>query len=148
MEYIMKDIGTKNDMAGKYKLEKNPNLSGYWVLTDTENLIVCKFKEHEFNETQQITVLEESKLMNGINIAGELNKIVSEMGRYMFSHWYSIALPTPIFEFREDEENDQLLLIRNKFPKFTLRLQSGCDLRQLSNALKAASEFVEKLDKR
>ena len=66
------------------------------------------------------------------------------MGDYMFSHWYSIALPTPAFEFREDDENDRLLLIRNKFPKLTIEVQDDCNLKQLSDALEASSEFVAK----
>ena len=62
----------------------------------------------------------------------------------MFSHWYSIALPTPVFELREDDENDRMLLIRNKFPKRTIEINDDCDLKQLSDALKAAGEFVTK----
>lgn len=129
---------------GKYKLEKSQNLSGWWVLTDTENLIVCKFKEHEFNETQQITILEESKFINKEDCSNEIAQIMSKMGEYMFSHWYSIALPTPVFEFRKDEENDKFLIIRNKFPKFKIEIQSSCTLQQLQDALKACTEFVSK----
>lgn len=128
----------------KYKLEKSQNLSGWWVLTDTENLIVCKFKEHEFNETQQITVLEESQFIKKANCESELAKIASEMAQYMFSHWYSIALPTPVFEFRKDEENDKFFIIRNKFPKLKIEMQSSCTLQQLQDALKACAEFVSK----
>ena len=62
----------------------------------------------------------------------------------MFSHWYSIALPTPVFEFRKDEENDKFLIIRNKFPKFKIEIQSSCTLQQLQDALKACTEFVSK----
>lgn len=131
-------------MNKRFKLEKSQSLPGWWVLTDTENLIVCKFKEHEFNETQKITILEESKFINKINCANEIAHIMSEMGDYMFSHWYSVALPTPVFEFRQDDENDKLFLIRNKFPKFTIEIQDDCDLKQLSDALKSAGEFVIK----
>lgn len=129
----------------RFKLEKSQDLPGWWVLTDTENLIVCKFKEHEYNETQKISVLEEETLLQRMqNPAAEIPKIMSEMGDYMFSHWYSIALPTPAFEFREDDENDRLLLIRNKFPKLTIEVQDDCNLKQLSDALEASSEFVAK----
>lgn len=63
---------------------------------------------------------------------------------YMFSHWYSIAFPVPTFEFREDDENDRLLLIRNKFPKFTIEIQDDCNLKQLADAFKSLGEFTSK----
>ena len=66
------------------------------------------------------------------------------MGDYMFTRWYGIALPTPVFEFREDDENDRMLLIRNSFPKLTIEINDTCNLKQLSDALKAAGEFVAK----
>ena len=128
----------------RFILEKSKDHNGWWVLTDTVNLVVVRFEEHKFNETQRISILEESKFSSTKDCAGELSKIMREMGDYMFSHWYSIALPVPVFEFRQDDENDRLLLIRNKFPKFTLDIQDDCDLKQLSDALKAAGEFVMK----
>lgn len=133
-------------MSKRFKLEKSQKLPDWWVLTDTENLIVCKFKEHEYNQTQRVSVIEDSKFANNPNCANELAHIMSEMGDYMFSHWYSIALPTPVFEFRQDDDNDRMLLIRNKFPKFTLEIQDDCDLKQLSDSLKTASEFVKRYD--
>lgn len=128
----------------RFKLEKSQDLPNWWVLTDTENLIVCKFEEHKFNETQRVSVLEDSKFTSDANCANKLAHIMAEMGDYMFSHWYSIALPTPVFEFRQDDENDRLLLIRNKFPKFTMEIQDDCDLKQLSDALRSGHEFAKK----
>lgn len=133
-------------MNKRFKLEKSQEFPDWWVLTDTENLIVCKFKEHEYNETQRVSVIEDSKFANNPNCANELAHIMSEMGDYMFSHWYSIALPTPVFEFRQDDDNDRMLLIRNKFPKFTLEIQDDCNIKQLSDALKNGSEFVKRYD--
>lgn len=128
----------------RFRLEKSQDLPGWWVLTDTENLVVLKFKEHEYNESQQTTFLNEDKSVIEKLGAQGIAQILREMGNYMFTHWYSIALPTPVFEFRQDDENDRMLLIRNKFPKFTLEIQDDCDLKQLSDALKAAGEFVMK----
>lgn len=133
-------------MKKRFKLEQSQDLPGWWVLTDIDNLIVIKFKEHEFNETQRITILEESVFLNRTDCANELAHIASEMGYYMFTHYYSIALPTPVFEFRQDDEKDRLLLIRNKFPHLTIEINDDCDMKQLSKALKAASEFVLKYE--
>lgn len=128
----------------RFILEKSQDLPGWWVLTDTENLVVLKFKEHEFNESQQATFIDDDQsVLEKLGTQG-IARILREMGDYMFTHWYSIALPAPVFEFREDDENDRMLLIRNKFPKFTLEIQDDCDLKQLSDALKAAGEFVMK----
>ena len=128
----------------RFILEKSQDLPGWWVLTDAENLVVLKFKEHEFNESQQVTFLDEDKSVIERLGAQGIAEVLREMGDYMFTHWYSIALPTTVFEFRQDDENDRMLLIRNKFPKFTLEIQDDCDLKQLSDALKAAGEFVIK----
>lgn len=128
----------------RFILEKSQDLPGWWVLTDAENLVVLKFKEHEFNESQQVTFIDEDKSVIEKLGAQGIAQILREMGDYMFTHWYSIALPTPVFEFRQDDENDRMILIRNKFPKFTLEIQDDCDLKQLSDALKAAGEFVIK----
>lgn len=128
----------------RFILEKSQDLPGWWVLTDAENLVVLKFKEHEFNESQQVTFIDDDKSVIEKLGAQGVAQILREMGDYMFTHWYSIALPTPVFEFRQDDENDRMLLIRNKFPKFTLEIQDDCDLKQLSDALKVAGEFVIK----
>lgn len=128
----------------RFILEKSQDLPGWWVLTDAENLVVLKFKEHEFNESQQVTFIDEDKSVIERLGAQGIAQVLREMGDYMFTHWYSIALPTPVFEFRQDDEKDRMLLIRNKFPKFTLEIQDDCDLKQLSDALKAAGEFVTK----
>ena len=140
----MDDKIEKHVAKHKFRLEKSKNQGGWYVLTDTETLVVIRFKEHEFNETQEVTFLEnEDAVIRRLGARG-IARVLREMGDYMFTHWYSIALPTPVFEFRQDDENDRMLLIRNKFPKFTLEIQDDCDLKQLSDAQKAAGEFVMK----
>lgn len=128
----------------RFVLEKSQDLSGWWVLTDTENLVVVKFKEHEFNDNQKVTFIDDDQSVIEKLGAQGIARVLREMGEYMFSHWYSIALPTPVFEFRQDEEKDRMLLIRNKFPKLTIEINDTCDLKQLSDALKAAGEFSNK----
>ena len=128
----------------RFRLEKSTEQPGWWVLTDTENLVVIRFQEHQFNDTQKVIVLDESSLLKDSDCANKLANIMSEMGDYMFTHWYSIAMPTPVFEFRQDDENDRMILIRNKFPQFTVEIQDDCDMKQLSDALKACSEFLKK----
>lgn len=89
-------------MNNRFKLERSQNLPGWWVLTDLINLIVVKFKEHEFNETQQTTILEESMFTNRKDCSKELAHIMSEIGNYVRSHCYSIAMP--ILECDKEDE--------------------------------------------
>ena len=132
-------------MMNRFKLEKSQDMPEWWVLTDTENLVVVKFKEHEYNESQKITFIDDDQsTIEKLGAQGIAN-VLREIGDYMYTHWYSIALPTPVFEFRQDDENDRLLLIRNKFPKLTIEINDTCDLKQLSDALKAAGEFSVKM---
>ncbi len=58
-----------------------------------------------------------------------------------------LEIETPVFEFREDDNNEYMLLIRNKFPKFTIKIHDNCDLKQLSDAMKSCSEFIKRQQK-
>ena len=71
----------------RFELKKSDSLAGGWVLTDTVNLVVIKFKEHEFNETQKITLLDEEKFKNMPDVAQKIATITREMGEYMFNPW-------------------------------------------------------------
>lgn len=44
----------------KYILQPSAN-KGWWVATDMEHGIVVKFKEHEYNDTQETTLLNDNK---------------------------------------------------------------------------------------
>ena len=37
---------------------QNSAEDGWWVCTDQEHNIVCRFKEHKFNDTQKFTLLD------------------------------------------------------------------------------------------
>lgn len=127
----------------RFRLEKSKEQVGWYVLTDTENMIVYKFQEHKFNETQRVTFLDDT--LHNRKEAHEIARMLREAEDYLFSYWYSIAMPTPVFEFRQDDENDRLLILRNKFPRLTIEINDTCDLKQLSGALKKAGEFVLKI---
>lgn len=128
----------------RFELKKSDSLAGWWVLTDTVNLVVIKFKEHEFNETQKITLLDEEKFKNMPDVAQKIATITREMGEYMFNHWYSIAMPTPVFEVRDDEERQTTFLLRNKYPRFKIEIQDECLANELGAAIKKAGEFLIK----
>jgi DNA-binding XRE family transcriptional regulator len=66
----------------KYVLQPSVSQPNGWVLTDTENGIVCLFKEGYFNSTQKYTVLEDVPLPD----AGELAGIVSRMSEWLLEN--------------------------------------------------------------
>lgn len=74
----------------RFRLDKSTEHPGWWVLTDTENLIVLKFKEHNFNEEQKVTVLEESRFSGQPGMANQIARIMREMGEYMRSNHYGL----------------------------------------------------------
>ncbi len=80
-------------MAERFRLEKSKDLPGWWVITDLRHLIVTRFKEHEFNETQQVTLLDDSPFVGRTDCANELAHIMGELGDYVLHNCYSIAFP-------------------------------------------------------
>lgn len=60
---------------------KESETPGWWVVTDTDNLVVVRFKEHEFNETQKVTVLKESTIT-----PMALPRIMREIGDWIAAH--------------------------------------------------------------
>lgn len=64
----------------KYLIQQSEE-PGWWVVTDTENLVVLKFQEHRFNEPQKVTMLEDCNLS-----ALQIASIMREMGDWVAAH--------------------------------------------------------------
>ena len=43
----------------RYILQPSETKPNHWVVTDTENGIVCVFEQGNFNTTQEVTILDE-----------------------------------------------------------------------------------------
>ena len=69
----------------KYLIQKSET-PGWWIVTDTENMVVIKFQEHKFNETQMITMLEDCQLS-----ALQLARIMREMGDWVAQHHINLV---------------------------------------------------------
>mgnify|MGYP003317337282 CR=1 FL=1 len=62
----------------RYKVEPSAERPGWWVATDTESLIVVRWQEHRFNDTQQVTMVDESDV-EPLTIA----RLMREIGDYL-----------------------------------------------------------------
>ena len=66
-------------MSDRYLLQRSTRQQGWWVCTDQENGIVCRFEEHRFNETQKMTFLEDIQQPDALAIA----RLMREMGDWL-----------------------------------------------------------------
>ena len=77
---------------GRFKLEKSHLKDGWWVLTDTENLVVITFEEGRFNETQKITKLEGDENYTSMTDVMAQVRIIREMSDWLAVNHYKIAM--------------------------------------------------------
>lgn len=78
----------------RFILQQSTHRNDWWVLTDTENLITIRFEKHKFNETQDITILEDSKFQPiTAETATIVASILAEMADWMRENHYQIAMP-------------------------------------------------------
>ena len=54
---------------------------GYWVVTDQQNGIACKFLERDFNNTQKVTDINGNLVDDPLSLASSLR----EIGGFLFS---------------------------------------------------------------
>jgi hypothetical protein len=64
---------------GRFILQPSQEQENWWVLTDTENQIVVRFEDKRFNQTQQVTMLEDVDTPNPLVIA----RMMREIGDYL-----------------------------------------------------------------
>lgn len=65
---------------------------GWWVLTDTVNLMVITFEEGRFNETQKITQIEGGENYTSMNDVMAQVRIIREMSDWLAINHYKIAI--------------------------------------------------------
>lgn len=131
-------------MVKRYILQKSQGLPQWWVLTDIIEGVVIRFEEHRFNETQRISILDESDLQHAPDAANKIAHILQEMGDWMYRCHYSTAMPTPVYELQEDEDADRLYILRNKPPRLRIEIRDDADKTQLAAALRKCSEWLTK----
>lgn len=79
-------------MKNRYKLEPSQLKKGWWVCTDTENLLVCTFEEGRFNETQKFTDLEGNDTFKSMDDVMAHLRIMREMSDWLAINHYKIVM--------------------------------------------------------
>jgi hypothetical protein len=80
-------------MNDRYRLKPSRFNPGWWVCTDTVNLLVCTFEEGKFNETQKFTDLEGNDVYQSMDGVMAHIRTMREM-----SDWLAVNHPNIIFE--------------------------------------------------
>ena len=100
-----------------YIIQKSSTLPNGWVLTDKENGVVVTFEDGEFNETQKVTLLDDTHLT-----ANELATAMRELGEWAVRHHGSKCFKQPYgIEYSEDDST--CFLYRRKSPRWRLEIQ-------------------------
>jgi hypothetical protein len=73
-------------MAERFLLQKSELKENYFVCTDTENLIMCIYEKHNFNDNQEFQVLKDFKFTD--TTANDLARIVREMSDWLRENHY------------------------------------------------------------
>lgn len=131
-------------MSNRFSLTPSSEHPDWWVLADTENNIVIRWQEHHFNDTQKISVLNDTEITE--HTANDLACILREMGDYIARHHGGIAFNAP-FGFEYSEDDTELFLCRYKSPRWRMKLQDTqtTNNAQLATSLRKAAEFLTKV---
>lgn len=131
-------------MNKRFILQESQELPGWWILTDIENEVVVKFKDKDFNGTQKVTPLNDDSItLERVGGAHGLSRVMREIGNYMARYHGDIAFKQP-YGWKYSEDNEELILYRNKSPKWELRLLSETNKEALATSLRKAAEYLSK----
>lgn len=80
-------------MNDRYRLEPSRFNPGWWVCTDTVNLLVCTFEESNFNGTQKFTDIEGKDAYQSMDDVMAYVRVMREM-----SDWLAVNHSNIIFK--------------------------------------------------
>lgn len=125
----------------RYEFSDHPYRLGWFRVVDTDSMMVCDFKAHEFAETQvfpSMGCLDADPL--------KVAKAMREMGEWLYTHHYSDVMPAPPYELRLSEDGTRLHVLRHKDPVMDAVFETG-DLNAIANALAKAAEYIRKKER-
>jgi len=133
---------------------------GFWVATDNENEIEIKFREHEFNETQEVTLLGDKQIT--ASTAQTLATAMRELADWLSKEHYNIAMPSLLYDRKRIGQQIRDYRMAEKMSQADLARRAGittaniCNieagkysvgldiLNRIANALGKTFEFSEK----
>lgn len=91
----------------RYLLQKSDTDPLWWVVTDTEAQIVCRFREGAFNDTQQFTVLNDATAKES---PATLASYAQGIAAWLRANHYELLFtsPTEIAEMVRQDLGDQI----------------------------------------
>lgn len=127
----------------RHHLRPLQNSPGWWVLEDAEIGMQIRFRECRFNDTQEVTFTDPDAI--GRLGASGVAKVLQEAGRWLYLHAYNIAMPDePKYMVQLGAQDDRVMVVRNKFPRFVVHVMDDCNAVKLGDALIHAGYFIKK----
>ena len=122
----------------RYIIQQSSTHPNKWVLTDKRNNIVVTFEDGKFNETQKVTMLDDTQLT-----ANELAKVMRELGEWAVKYHSSKCFNIP-YGIEYSEDDTKMYLYRRKSPKWRLEIQDNINKKELADSLRKAAEWIIK----
>lgn len=121
----------------RYILQKSDSDPLWWVATDTQEQLVCRFKEGEFNDTQQFTMLND--VLPSPDIASKLAAASKGIADWLREQHYEILFSSPqlITHFVRKSIGDQVREARE---------EAGLTLRELGHMVGLAHNHIGRIE--
>lgn len=120
----------------RFNLRTEPDY-GWYRVTDTESGISIRFKQYEFNETQEVSVPDVFPADPEL-----ISRAMQEIGNWLFRHHYSVIFPPGKYELKFDEDTERITVIRHVPPRFILTFEDDCSLSKAIQKVKGAAAFM------
>lgn len=126
-------------MNSRYIIQPSSTQPDSWVLADTISGVVVRFEDGRYNDTQQVTILEDRPKPS----SGKWAEIMKDLGEWAARHHGSKCFKQPFgFEYSEDDKH--LYLYRRNSPKWILEIEDKTNPTVLAKTLRKAAEFLNK----
>lgn len=127
------------DGSPRFLLERSEDDPGGMVLTDRKFLIVIRFTEREFNDTQRVSFLSDE--MERRPDIKEITHAMRVMGDWLMLRHRSAATSEP--HGLELGDDGYTVVYRNKFPRWRLTVQdTAATMAQIGTSVRKASEWL------
>lgn len=133
------------DGSPRFLLERSKEEVGGMVLTDRKDLIVIRFKERAFNDTQRVTFLSDETERRPD--AREIARALRLMGGWLVLRHRSAATDEP--HGMELDEDGRTVVYRGKFPRWRLTVaDGGATAGQIGSSMAKAAAFLRSQERR